>query len=313
MTTFNLADYPEATTLPDWLSLSSAWLYHLPMVPLFVRTLQPRSFVELGTHRGDSYMMFCQAVAELHLNTKCTAVDTWEGDDHTGAYGGEIYEELKRTHDPKYGAFSRLHRTYFDTAAQEFLEKSVDILHIDGLHTYDAVKHDYETWLPKMSDRGVILFHDTMMRERDFGVWKLWDEISKGKPCFNVPYGFGLGILAVGKTVPRFFLNFLAGLVTDHRRVLPYFHALGHRIELIRNCMSLAIAAHACQASANQWRETNGDPIRNPTPNYAKANEDPRTFSALTQKDVAQLAEDAIKLRNEVAELRKSKAAHTPA
>jgi hypothetical protein len=293
---FTLTDFPEVTTIPEWITPASAWVEHEPMVPVLVKLLQPRTFVELGTFGGDSYMMFCQSVASLGLGTKCTAVDTWAGDQHTGAYGPELYEALRATHDPKYGHFSRLLRTDFDTASREFSEKSVDLLHIDGYHTYEAVKHDYDTWLPKMSDRGVILFHDTAVRERDYGVWKLWEEVSRGRPFINVPYGFGLGILAVGRSVPTRFIDFLQGVAFEHAKILPFFQALGHRITMIRKNVRFGAALHTCQESVNAWRTARGEPIRNPTPNPAGVHGNSGNFCEALILDVQQLTDDALGL-----------------
>src|SRR3954454_9013006 len=114
---FNLSEFPEAFDAPDWLTRNSAWIYHIPMVPVFLKLLQPRVFVELGTFRGDSYMAFCQAIAKIGAETTCTAVDTWQGDAHAGTYSPQVLADLKAHHDPRYGKFSRLFQTDFDSAA----------------------------------------------------------------------------------------------------------------------------------------------------------------------------------------------------
>ena len=154
---FNLSDYLEATTAPHWLTHNSAWIYHIPMASILVKVLRPRTFVELGTFRGDSYMAFCQAVRAIGTDTRCTAIDNWRGDAHAGFYGPEILRELKASHDPLYASFSRLLRADFPDALPEFAEGTIDLLHIDGHHTYEAVKQDFAEWFPKLSDRAVVL------------------------------------------------------------------------------------------------------------------------------------------------------------
>lgn len=189
----NLGMFIRPLDLPE-----SAWTGHIPFAGWIIGALKPKRFVELGTHNGASYLAFCQAVSEGEFATQCRAIDTWQGDKHAGFYQNDLFDALERAHHHRYGGFSKLLRMTFDEALGEFEDGSIDLLHIDGLHTYDAVRHDFETWLPKMSSRGVILFHDTAERESDFGVWKLWDDVASRYPAFEFKHSHGLGVLLVG-------------------------------------------------------------------------------------------------------------------
>jgi hypothetical protein len=180
----------------------SAWAGHVPFAHWIVRATGPRVLVELGTEYGLSYSAFCEAVVRDGLDTRCFAIDTWRGDQQTRFYCEDVYADFRRFHDARYGAFSRLLRCTFDEALPCLPDGSIDLLHIDGLHTYDAARHDYDSWLPKLSDRAVVLLHDTNVRERDFGVWRLWEELRVHHPAFEFLHCHGLGMLAVGTRPP---------------------------------------------------------------------------------------------------------------
>jgi hypothetical protein len=230
--TINPLDHPIIFATPRRLPVISAWREHIPFAMLVVDLVRPTTFVELGTHYGTSYCAFCQAVDELALETRCYAVDTWEGDEHSGTYGAEVLADLRAHHDPLYGSFSRLVQSTFDDALVHFEGGSIDLLHIDGYHTYEAVRHDFDGWLPKMSDRGVVLVHDINTRERDFGVWRFWEETRDTYPHLELLHAHGLGVLAVGPDQPA---PFRALLALDPERLLALrelFFQLGYRLRL---------------------------------------------------------------------------------
>jgi hypothetical protein len=183
-------------------SVESAWWGHVPFAHWLTAAVRPRLIVELGTHHGVSYAAFCQAVQRVGLPTRCVAIDTWEGDPHAGTYEEEVFREFDAFNRAHFGAFSTLLRCKFDDALAGFADGSIDLLHIDGFHTYDAVRHDFETWASKLSERAIVLFHDIEVRRDGFGVWRLWDELRECHQNFEFLHGHGLGVLAVGPGVP---------------------------------------------------------------------------------------------------------------
>jgi hypothetical protein len=228
---FNPLDWQSVYRLPERMQKKSSWTEHVPLAMLLVEMLQPGVLVELGTQRGVSYCAFCQAVQEAQLATRCYAVDTWVGDVHATHYKESVFQDLSE-HHRQYESFSKLLRMTFDEALQHVPDCSVDLLHIDGLHFYDAVKKDYETWCPKLSDRAVVLFHDTTETQRDFGVHRLWAELSPNFPSFNFEHGHGLGILAVGPEQPTAFLDFLRTANAKPAATRALFASLGRRVIL---------------------------------------------------------------------------------
>jgi GT2 family glycosyltransferase/glycosyltransferase involved in cell wall biosynthesis len=188
-------------TVPDFVD-KSAWLQHAPFAFWVTEQAEPTTIVELGTHGGFSYFSFCQAVDMLQLDTRCYAVDTWQGDEHAGFYGPEVFRRVQRYNDEHYSTFSRLLRMTFNDALQYFIDGSVDLLHIDGRHRYEDVKEDFESWEAKLSPRAIVLFHDINVREKGFGVYKYWSEIEARYPSFSFLHGHGLGVIAVGDDYP---------------------------------------------------------------------------------------------------------------
>lgn len=188
------------------------WSGHLAFANDLITALRPSLIVELGTHWGESYFGFCQSVFQGGLSCLCYAIDTWLGDQHSELYGEEVFRDVARYNEAHYRTFSYLLQTRFETAVDQFSYESIDLLHIDGLHTYEAVKKDFEQWFPRVSPGGIVLFHDTAARHSDFGVWAFWDELQKEfRKTFTFHHSWGLGVLRKpgGKAEHQSFLDLL--------------------------------------------------------------------------------------------------------
>jgi O-antigen biosynthesis protein len=172
------------------------WAGHKNFAYDFVRNFQPKTIVELGTHKGTSFWSFCQATKDEKIDSKLFAVDTWRGEEHAGFYGEEIFEGVKEIQKKYYGDLkTKLIRKTFDEALAFFQDESIDLLHIDGLHTYEAVKHDFENWNCKVKKNGIIILHDIFVNQNDFGVYRLWEELKKKYKTIEFYHSFGLGVV----------------------------------------------------------------------------------------------------------------------
>ena len=148
------------------------------------QTLNPKYILEIGTANGGSLFCFCKLARG---DAKIISIDLPEG-----PFGGG-YPEWKI---PIYQAFKKKNQKLYllrmDSHKKETLEKvkeilngeELDFLFIDGDHSYEGVKKDFEMYSPLVKKGGIIAFHDIAEHplETECEVKRLWDEI---KNSFN--------------------------------------------------------------------------------------------------------------------------------
>lgn len=202
MWTYHTPKFNSDTINPSMLKYSP-WAGHRNFAYDYVANTKPRTVVELGTHYGSSFFAFLQAVEDgTSPDTLVYGIDAWgyvDGNEWTKVeYETDIYEIFLKTLEA-YTCTAHPIRMTFDEAAQEF--DSIDLLHIDGTHTYEAVKHDYETWESKINADGVILFHDISETSylHDDASPKFWKELKARHPyTLEFDHCYGLGIFCKG-------------------------------------------------------------------------------------------------------------------
>lgn len=175
--------------------VDSAWTEHAPFSYWLEERLKPSLIVELGTHNGMSFFSFCQAVERLQLETRLIAIDTWQGDQHAGFFDEQVFDEFKKN-QKRYDDISWYYRKTFEEGLKHIENDSADIIHIDGFHSYEAVRKDFYDALPKLAKNGIIILHDTNEYGRNFGIYRFWAELVEKFPTFHFNHGHGLGLVS---------------------------------------------------------------------------------------------------------------------
>lgn len=144
-----------------------------------VNDLQPKSVLEIGTAKGGSLFLFCQASAP---NATIVSVDL-PGGINGGGYPNwktGLFQEFKREQQTLHLLRCNSHlESTRDHAASLVSEGTYDLIMIDGDHSYEGVKTDFELYRPLLSRNGIMVFHDVIKNLFDpsIQVDRFWDEL----------------------------------------------------------------------------------------------------------------------------------------
>jgi cephalosporin hydroxylase len=165
----------------------------------FVYKLQPKIVVEIGTKYGGTFKIWNEIT-----QGKKISIDLVEG--IHGGVSREEYDSRNQSFKSIYGddcifleGNSHEQSTY-DKLVDALNGNLIDFLFIDGDHTYEGVKQDYEMYSKLVSEGGWIAFHDIndteRHRQRDVYVGRLWNELNGEKIEFNVGADWaGIGVI----------------------------------------------------------------------------------------------------------------------
>jgi predicted O-methyltransferase YrrM len=146
-----------------------------------VEKQRPKTVVEIGTAHGGTLFLWCSLA---HPEATVVSIDL-PGGIHGGGYPywkSWIYRRFA-------GASQKLHLIRGDSQNPQTIAGlkpllpggKVDFLFIDGNHTYEGVKADFQNYSPLVSKGGLVVFHDicTVPPELNCQVDAFWNEIKK--------------------------------------------------------------------------------------------------------------------------------------
>lgn len=229
MPKFNPLDHPICFSQPLRLA-PTAGLAHVPFAMFLVEVMAPGVIVELGVDEGTLFCAYSQAVRQLRLSTRCFAIGNWPNGN--GEPGDSLsLANLRAHHDPLYGDFSQLIRIAPGEAHTNFENGAVDLLHISG-RSHDEAPGDWiKSWLPKMSNHGVIVLDSISLHDGESHVWKLWKRLKAEHPHFELVHERGLGVISVGASPSDQVKQLLGTREPDVSLIREFFRQQGERLK----------------------------------------------------------------------------------
>lgn len=113
--------------------------------------------LEVGSYLGASACFLAAAASEIGGEAKVHCIDTWQNQG--------MSEKLRDTwnafqeNTQLYSSVIITHRGLSVEVAKTFKEK-IDLLFVDGDHSYERCRADVLAWLPHLKTGGILVMHD---------------------------------------------------------------------------------------------------------------------------------------------------------
>jgi len=193
--------YLEVTDFVSGLGDSAWLLYGL------TRSLKPNVCVEIGSARGKSACYMGMALKD-NGRGKLYAIDPHTKTDWNDWYGVDSLEAFNRNiRKAGVNQYVELLRGTSAEIATGWAKK-IDLLFIDGDHSYEGIRFDWETFSKFLTDFAITIFHDTTYElgsnydpnSCKLGVARLVEELrTEGYPVITINQDFGVSILQASK------------------------------------------------------------------------------------------------------------------
>lgn len=144
-----------------------------------VVALNPQVVMEIGTAKGGALYLWLQAA---HDHATVISIDL-PGGEFGGGYPScrrPFYQSFKKPRQTLHLLQADSHHpSTLQKVKQQIKTQPLDFLFIDGDHTYEGVKQDFEMYSPLVRPGGLIAFHDILPRPDipDIQVDRFWHEI----------------------------------------------------------------------------------------------------------------------------------------
>jgi predicted O-methyltransferase YrrM len=130
----------------------------------------PETVVEIGTARGGSFYIWCR-----YLDAQVVSIDLPENDPRSIGPGPHFFREMDSDTDTEF-IRGDSHSEYTKQECTEILDgQDIDFLFIDGDHSYEGVKNDFELYRELMASDGIIALHDIASEWLD--IQDFWAEL----------------------------------------------------------------------------------------------------------------------------------------
>jgi len=146
-----------------------------------VKRQKPKAFLEIGTRNGGTFFVLCRLSDPQAIVISLDLPGGQFGGGYT-PFQVPVLWRMKKPGQQLHLLRTDSHSAEAKLRTEQALNGSqLDLLFIDGDHTYDGVKKDFEMYSPLVKTGGLVVFHDIVdIPGPEFGVQRFWNEIKCG-------------------------------------------------------------------------------------------------------------------------------------